>query len=143
MTQFTPTQQTIVEHAITRTDGRIQWFPENIKGGARRKVLQSLVAKGAITQIDGVWHVAVAADGAEPAPQAVGGSPQGFRAGSKQALVVSLLQRPEGATIAQIMGATSWQAHTVRGTLAGTFKRKGLAITSDKLPGQDRIYRSV
>ena len=53
-----------------------------------------------------------------------------------------MLQRPEGATIAQICSATGWQAHTVRGTFAGAFKKKlGLNLTSDKPDGGERIYR--
>lgn len=53
-----------------------------------------------------------------------------------------MLQRPEGATIAQICMATGWQAHTVRGTFAGAFKKKlGLTIVSDKAPGGERVYR--
>ena len=61
---------------------------------------------------------------------------------SKQALVIEMLKRPEGATIAQICEATGWQAHTVRGTFAGAFKKKlGLTITSEKPEGGDRIYR--
>jgi len=53
-----------------------------------------------------------------------------------------MLQRPEGATIAQICNATGWQAHTVRGTFAGAFKKKlCLTIVSDKPRGGERIYR--
>ena len=64
------------------------------------------------------------------------------RADSKQALVIGLLQRPEGATIAQIMEATGWQQHTVRGTLAGTLKKRlGLTINSSKETGGQRVYR--
>ena len=64
------------------------------------------------------------------------------RADSKQALVIGLLQRPEGATIAQIMEATGWQQHTCRGTLAGTLKKRlGLTITSAKEAGGQRVYR--
>ena len=64
------------------------------------------------------------------------------RANSKQAQVIALLQRPEGATINQICELTKWQAHTVRGTMAGTFKTKlGLVITSDKPAGGERIYK--
>jgi hypothetical protein len=64
------------------------------------------------------------------------------RADSKQALVIALLQRPEGATIAQIMDATGWQQHTVRGTLAGTLKKRlGLTIESSKEAGGQRVYR--
>ena len=64
------------------------------------------------------------------------------RENSKQAEVVRMLQRPEGATIRQICEATGWQQHTVRGTFAGAFKMKlGLTITSDKEQGGERIYR--
>ena len=53
-----------------------------------------------------------------------------------------MLQRPEGATVAQICAATGWLQHTVRGTFAGTFKKKlGLTITSDKPAGGERVYR--
>jgi len=61
---------------------------------------------------------------------------------SKQAAVIALLKRPEGATIAQICASTGWQSHTVRGTFAGAFKKKlGLTITSEKASGRDRVYR--
>jgi hypothetical protein len=53
-----------------------------------------------------------------------------------------MLQRPEGATIPQICEATGWQAHTVRGTFAGAFKKKlGLNIVSEKPAGGERAYR--
>jgi len=53
-----------------------------------------------------------------------------------------MLKRPEGATIEQICEATQWQAHTVRGTFAGAFKKKlGLEITSTKEAGGQRVYR--
>ena len=68
---------------------------------------------------------------------------------SKQALVIEMLKRPEGATIAQICEATSWQPHTVRGTFAGALKKKlGLTIVSEKIEGPagtpgagQRLYR--
>jgi hypothetical protein len=49
------------------------------------------------------------------------------RAGTKQEAVLALLRRAEGATIAQIVEATQWQSHTVRGFLAG-LKRKGITV---------------
>jgi Protein of unknown function (DUF3489) len=64
------------------------------------------------------------------------------RAGSKQALVVEMLTRPEGATIAQIVEATGWQPHTVRGAFAGALKKRlGLSVTSEKVEGRGRVYR--
>ena len=64
------------------------------------------------------------------------------RENSKQATVIQMLQRPEGATVQQICEITGWQAHTVRGTFAGAFKKKlGLTIVSDKAQGGERVYR--
>jgi hypothetical protein len=55
------------------------------------------------------------------------GAPRTPRAGTKQEAVLGLLRRAEGATIAQIIDATGWQSHTVRGFLAG-LKRKGITV---------------
>jgi len=53
--------------------------------------------------------------------------PRAPRTGTKQEVVLSLLRRPEGATIAQVVEATGWQQHTVRGFLAG-LKKKGTQV---------------
>jgi Protein of unknown function (DUF3489) len=53
-----------------------------------------------------------------------------------------MLRRPEGATIDEIVAATSWQPHTVRGAFAGALKKRlGLEVTSDKAEGRGRVYR--
>ena len=57
----------------------------------------------------------------------------------KAALVLSLLQRAEGATLQQLVDATGWLPHTTRAALTG-IKRKGHAVVSDK-PDGVRIYR--
>ena len=58
------------------------------------------------------------------------------REGSKQALVIEMLKRPEGATIEQISEVTGWQKHTIRGTFSGALKKKlGLTIVSEKIAG--------
>jgi len=63
-------------------------------------------------------------------------APKRGREHSKQALVIEMLKRPEGATIAQISEATGWQHHTIRGTFAGALKKKlGLNIVSEKIEG--------
>ena len=168
-TQLTPAQHAILAYALEHTNGKIDWFPDNIKGGARKKVLDGLFNRALITT-DGT-HWFVAAEGydamgcARPAPAPLVVDPEieaavtaveatwakgttteqakpRTRENSKQAAVLRMLQRPEGATVQQIVDATGWQAHTVRGTFAGAFKKKlGLTITSDKAQGGERIYR--
>jgi len=64
------------------------------------------------------------------------------RAGTKQALVIEMLRRHEGATIAEIVAATTWAPHTTRGFFAGALKKKlGLTITSEKDEAKGRVYR--
>jgi hypothetical protein len=70
-----------------------------------------------------------------PSPEATIAAP------NKLDRLVALLRSETGATITAMMGATGWQAHSVRGALAGALKKRGLAITSDKTDGV-RIYRA-
>jgi hypothetical protein len=201
--QLTATQHAILAYAIHHTDGKIAWFPENINGGVRKKVIAGLFNRALITPNGTDWFVAaegydalgctrpapntldagdVDANNAEAAQYGashvlldeIGGedptdaeidashdedpeieaavaaieakshaeakSPR-TRENSKQATVIQMLQRPEGATIPQVMAATGWQAHTVRGTFAGAFKKKlGLVLTSEKTQGGYRVY---
>ena len=65
-----------------------------------------------------------------------------IRADSKQAKLIEILMRPKGASIDEIITAFGWQAHTVRGAIAGALKRKlGLKVVSEKSEGRGRIYR--
>jgi hypothetical protein len=202
--KLTDTQRLVLEHAAHQTDGAVTWFPDNVKGGARQKVIDGLFSRALITHIGihdccitdagfdaiGVARPVRSADAtqvladevgnedpthdeiaesnqasfapypfdepeapvpplAEPAahtaPAAASGvepKPIRTRDNSKQASVLQMLRRPEGATIAQICGATGWQAHTVRGTFAGSFKKKlGLTLLSEKPVGAERTYR--
>jgi len=61
---------------------------------------------------------------------------------TKHEQLLQLLNRPEGASIEDMMQATQWQQHSVRGFLAGTVKKRmGLALTSSKAEGDVRRYR--
>jgi hypothetical protein len=168
-TTLNTNQQAILERAVHDSGGKIAWFPEHIKGGARAKVLESMFKHALITPDGDDW--VVAAEGydalglprpgvlpptitledpelesavvtAEVSWQSAKDKRHRIRSDSKQALVIALLQRPEGATIAQLMAATQWQQHTCRGTLAGSLKKRlGLTITSTKEVGGQRVYR--
>jgi len=73
---------------------------------------------------------------ADPAPKA-----RTPRAGTKQAKLIEMLGADGGATIDEIVAATGWQAHTVRGAMSGALKKKlGLTITSEKIEGRGRAY---
>jgi hypothetical protein len=76
------------------------------------------------------------AKGAKPAKKE-----SGAREGSKTAEILDLLKRPGGATLAEIMKATGWQAHSVRGFISGALRKKlGLAVTSTKAEDGERGY---
>lgn len=155
--QLSPTQQQILHHAAQHNSGKLIWFPDNIKGGARTKVIDSLTKRGLITPDKTDWFVseqgyeALGLPHREPINPAVLDSvneaqvtqtqkPRSWD-NSKQAQVVAMLKRPEGATIHQICEITGWQAHTTRGVLAGVLKKKlGLNITSSKEAGSERVY---
>jgi hypothetical protein len=62
---------------------------------------------------------------------------------SKIVQLIELMRRPQGGTIETMMSATGWQAHSVRGAIAGTIKKKqGLEVSSEKT-ASGRVYRIV
>ena len=64
------------------------------------------------------------------------------RTGTKQAALIDMLSRPDGATIEEIAAALQWQVHTARGAISGALKKKlGLSITSEKEDQRGRVYR--
>lgn len=71
---------------------------------------------------------------AKPSPSA--------RPMTKQSVLIGLLQRKRGATVEEIMEQTGWQAHSVRGAISGTLKKKlGLSVTSEQVENRGRVYR--
>jgi hypothetical protein len=69
-------------------------------------------------------------------------SPAALRSGTKLALLLDLLRRKQGATIAEAVKAMGWQPHSVRGAISGALKNKlGLAVKSEKVERRGRVYR--
>jgi hypothetical protein len=91
---------------------------------------------------------------AAPAPDAAPATRPAPRAGTKQAQMIAMLKRPEGATVEQIAAATGWQHHTIRGAISGALKKKlGLTIEATRTrevgpnksgaKGSSTVYRLV
>ena len=80
-------------------------------------------------------------DGSEPeAPKQA--KAQRRKRATKQSMLIDMIKRDEGASISQIVEATGWQPHTVRGAISGALKKKlGLAVTSTKSETGGRVYR--
>jgi hypothetical protein len=76
------------------------------------------------------------------APKPVPAGAKAARPSSKQARLIEMLRQPEGVTIDEIVKTLDWQAHTVRGAIAGALKKKlGLKVESEKVDTRGRVYR--
>jgi hypothetical protein len=97
---------------------------------------------GARTAATAAGESADSAAPQEPPAGRTGAREGAVREGTKQAQLVGMLKSPRGATIGEIVEATGWQPHTVRGALAGALKKRlGLMIASEKIEGRGRVYR--
>lgn len=167
MTQLSDTQALILSAAAQRPEHIAMPLPESLRGGAAAKVVAAMISKGLLQEVDAnlrrgepVWRetgdghgvtliatdVGLAAIGIEPddAPTEPAAAPKTRvpLEGTKQATLIAMLRASDGATIAEIMAATGWQSHTVRGAMAGALKKKlGLEVTSDKADGRGRVYK--
>ncbi|MBT2748362.1 MULTISPECIES: DUF3489 domain-containing protein [unclassified Lysobacter] len=192
MYQITDNQRALILLAV-ETGGRIENFPDNLRGGARTAVTRSLLLNDLIAT-DGAGHALTDAGyevvGLEPPmtdivraeegdgviesgeenadnesdashdvdgdadadagdtnaaigviAEAVTPAPAKERKPNRIAQVVALLMRPQGVTIKEVMAATDWQQHSVRGFFAGTLKKKGYTVINEKAGKEDRVYR--
>ena len=140
--KLTDTQRALLEAAAQHPQKKLTHFPDTLKGGARIKVLtamrnaQLIEASAAEPEVYVATATGLQEIGITTQP------PRTTREGTKQAVLIGLLSRAEGATLPQMTEATGWQVHTVRGAMAGALKKKlGLEITSEKQTGTDRVYR--
>ena len=154
--KLTPTQALLLRAAARRADGRVI-PPDNLRGGARVKVLTALMRRGWIEPADdghaltdAGYAVAGRKQPALPEDlqpvetpddlQLLEGIP--VRPGTKLAALVVALRRPQGATNLQLMLATGWQPHSVRGAISGLLrKRLGLNVTLTRNAAGERVYR--
>ena len=148
--KLTDTQRALLEAAAKHPQKKLVTFPDNLKGGARMKVITAMINTQLIEPSADEPEMYMAT---QAGMQAIGitaqattqtQAPRATREGTKQAVLIDLLKRPEGATLLQMTEATNWQVHTVRGAMAGALKKKlGFEITSEKQTGTDRVYRII
>ncbi len=117
--QLTNTQRTLLEAAAKHPQKKLAVFPDNLKGGARIKVLTALLNAQLIeasTEEAGVFvatntglqEIGITIQSTTPSPMQ---APRTKRGGTKQAVLIDLLKRPEGVTLTQMTEATGWQIH--------------------------------
>lgn len=142
MNKLTDTQTNILAAAVLRSDGNIEPLPTSINAGIRPRVIDGLLKRNLVVPLNGKYCISdegYAAIGVTPATPAVQ-----LRADTKQAKMMNLLQRPEGATLDEMCTETGWLQHTVRGVLVNTFKKRlKLTISSHKVDNEARRYRLV
>lgn len=165
--KLTDTQTAILNAAAGRPDGNVEPLPTNLRGGARTKVIEGLLARCLAADADGhilltdagyaaVGKLRPVAKGVQKmdAPDArtkrevthtlqqLEATTPTVRPGTKLAAIIDAMRHPGGATIAQIMAGTGWQAHTVRGAISGMVrKRLGYEVVTEKGADGQRAYR--
>lgn len=156
--KLTDTQTAILKAAAGRPDGNIEPLPPILRGGARAKVVEGLLARGFIAEYEGSHLLTdagyVAIGKRRPVPKGVQkidapdalqkleATSRAIRPGTKLAAIIDAMRNPDGATIAQMMAGTGWQAHTVRGAISGMVrKRLGYEVVTEKGADGQRAYR--
>ena len=155
---LSPAQSLLLRTAARRADGRVM-PPDTLRGGARVKVLTAMLQHGWIEPADGGYVLTDAGyaaigqkrpmlpDDVQPMDatddlQLLEGIP--IRPGTKLAALVMALRRPQGATNLQLMLATGWQPHTVRGAISGMLRKKlGLNVVLAHNESGERVYRVI
>lgn len=172
MTILTDTQTLILTRASAQLGNLALPLPEGLHGAAAKMAIGRMIKLGWIEEVEAnirrnetLWRetgdghgttliateVGLDAIGIGPVvvntmaglrdaqPEAIAAAQ---RPGTKQAQLIAMLLPPEGATIAEIAEATSWQHHSIRGAISGSLKKKlGLAVISEKVAERGRVYR--
>jgi len=165
MTKLSATQTLILSRASQQEDRIALPLPDRLRGGAANKVIVPLIKRGLLDEVEadirkgeptwrktgdghgttlvitdaGLEAIGVEIEASLPDRGSIKPKP---RTGTKQAMLIGMLEAPDGATIAEIVTATNWLPHTIRGAISGALKRRlGLTITSAKVEGRGRTYK--
>jgi hypothetical protein len=150
MTPVNGAEPTTLDEAGSVWSNCLDQGPETIKPASLPGLVASLTKKGLATtngESVGLTAAGLAAyrSLAAEAPAAENATAEAkpqIREGTKQATLIAMLRRPEGADLDEIAEATGWQKHTIRGAISGALKKKlGLEVTSTKDGQGRRIYK--
>jgi hypothetical protein len=156
--KLTDTQTAILKAAAGRPDGNLDPLPATLRGGARTKVIDGLLARGLVAESEGrhqITDAGYAAVGKQrPIPkglqkmetpdalQKVEATLPTVRPGTKLAAIIDAMRRPDGATIDQMVANIGWQAHSIRGAISGMVRKKfGYQVVTKKGADGQRAYR--
>ena len=140
---MTNAEGTITENAAAVAEQGAYVAPEKAsskKGASQKKGAPKgqKAAKGGKAKPAPKKEAKASKKAAKPAPANEASTP---RAESKGAKILELIGRPKGATLAEIVKATDWQKHSIRGFLSTAAKKHGLKIESTKTEADDRVYQ--
>ena len=163
--QLSDAQAVILSIACAREDGAVFPVTASLKGGAVGNVCKSLLKQELIeeiaaTDLNTVWRhdeergpitlratllacstLGITDEQSGTPPAQTPTSAVQRRKGTKQETLIEMLRAEGGATIDEIVAATGWQPHTVRGAMSGALKKKlGLHVTSEKVENRGRVY---
>ena len=128
--------------AVNRIWERIQRLGEPERPKAERKAKGGAqAAKGAPVKAKSTKKTTAAKKSPKAKKAAKAKESAGPREGTKMAQVVAMLQRKNGASLAEVMEKMGWQKHSVRGFMAGAMKKAGYAVESFKSDKGERTYR--
>ena len=146
MSKLTDTQLMMLSKASQRDDRAVE-CPHQLKGGALKAVVSKLLDGGLLNEASRARPKGrgTRESGSVPrsSPRGHAAKPAEFRAGSKQALILSMLQKRGGASIADLVSATGWLPHTTRAALTGLRKRGYGLERSRSEEGKPSVYRVV
>jgi hypothetical protein len=132
-------QQRVLQEAASAPESPIESFIKTMPAGAQGLMLKALERKGCV-EARGNAHF-ITATGCNAVGHTATPSVEPKRE-SKQAVIINLLSREGGATLAELIAATEWKSHSVRGHLSNLRKKRGMNITSERLNSENRYFLS-
>lgn len=133
-------QHRVLEDAANFPESPIEKFTEHLPAGARGLMTQALERKGCIEKRGDKHYITATGCNAVGRDATPCNAP---KPETKQSIIIGLLTREEGATLPELIAATEWKSHSVRGHLSNLRKKRGMPIETFTNTDGNRGYRLV